>query len=512
MSCDPSKRRMYVLHAPAVEGFWAPAVHANCLHNEEAALRLRTLGETPEDPDDTSYFSSEIARLRNLVRRCNVMRFTREEVVGSYSGRLRRRYQEALVDLDIEGGIRDKDAMLSAFIKAEKFNPMLKASKPRMIMARTPRYNLELARYLKPLEHAIWNKWRVGFGGAAPTRMVGKGLNHKQRAALLRRKMETVGDCTVFEIDGKAFEAHVTIQQINSEHSVYKAAYPGEAELRSLLRYQRSLKGRTAGGIRYSRDGCRASGDFNTGLGNTLIMGCATNAVIRRLQMRRTFRATVLADGDNCLVFVETRYASWVAEAFKEQIGSVIGQELTVEKPVTKFEAIMFGQSRPCWNGDEYVMVRDPIKSVSHSFSGYRHYNHYTFGLRLAKSIAIAELNLVRGVPIVEAYYATALAKLKHIKHLTNPEDYLEGHLLEATFDPAVKPRGVTAEARRSFAHAWGIGVEEQLTIESKLMESLASFPNPSYLNKVVEVRDEASEPIDAEEIRGWTYLGERYH
>lgn len=516
-SCDPARRRMYVLHSPKVEGFWAPAVHANCLHNEEAALRLRTLGPTPRDPDDmgpgtvSAPFQHQIGLLRNLVRKLNVVRWDRAEVVASYAGRLRRRYHEAMVSLDVEGDVEPADSRLSAFLKAEKFNPLQKASKPRMIMARTPRYNLELARYLKPLEHAIWNRWLVGRGGVARSRMVGKGLNHVQRAKLLRRKMDDVGDCVVFEIDGKAFEAHVTSGQVAAEHSVYKAAFPRAEELRRLLAAQSILSGKTSCGVRYRRQGCRASGDFNTGLGNTIIMGCATEAVLALLEVDLgMFRSTVLADGDNCLVFVERRVAHLVAERFPTYIARVAGQELTVEKPVSVLEEITFGQSKPCYNGEEYIMVRDPVKSISNSFSGYRHYNHYGFGLRLAKSICIAELSLVRGVPLLEPYYAAALGRLRDVRELTNPEDYLGGHLIGVPYDPRVKARGVTMESRNSFALAWGIGIEEQLSLEESLVRSLDTFPHPGYLDEVVEVADESCAPIDDERIAAWTYIGEK--
>jgi len=100
---------------------------------------------------------------------------------------------------------------------------------------------------------------------------VGKGLNPRQRANLIVRKFNQFRDCVVFEVDGKAFEAHVTVPQLEQEHSVYDVAYQ-DARLRKVLSRQLELAGVTANGVKFSRPGGRASGDYNTGMGNTLVM------------------------------------------------------------------------------------------------------------------------------------------------------------------------------------------------------------------------------------------------
>jgi len=235
---------------------------------------------------------------------------------------------------------------------------------------------------------------------------------------------------------------------------------------------------------------------------------CVISALVQVRKELGAFRHTILADGDNCLLFVESRVAQQVNSLFEAAVSQVSGQEIAVEKPVTSYEQVTFGQCKPCFNGEGYVMVRDPLKVVSQAFSGYRHYNHYTFGLSLAKSISIAELHLSRGVPILEAYFAKALVQLRNVRALSNPEDFLDGHLIGVSArEHEVEARGVTAEARQSFAVAWGIGVEEQLAIEAELVRGLDSFPNSSYLDDVVEVADCSVEPFDHPLVRADVYL-----
>jgi len=486
--CENGKRMMYRCWVPGVDGLWAAGVHANCLHNEVAALKMRTLGPTPVEPDNPN-FAKPFKKLGIFLRKLQIERMTLEGVVATYTGRLRRRYQEALESLDVEPELTKYDKVLSAFLKAEKFNPLQKRSKPRMIMCRSPRFNLVLASYLKPIEHALWKRWKFGMGGVTPTRVVGKGLNGFSRARILEEKMGSVGDCVVFEVDGKAFEAHVSKRQLKLEHSVYKAVYPGDEELNKLLEVQLGLRGKTVGGIKYSREGCRASGDFNTGLGNTLIMGSAVDATLQLASEHLgQFRATYLADGDNALLFVERRVAGDLRASFAAFMSQVCGHEMTVEKPVDLLEEITFGQCKPCYNGERYTMVRHPFKTLSYAFSGYRHYNQRAFTGPLLKAVCQAELALANGIPLLEAYFAGALRKLSSYRDLKDPSDFLEERLRWGlgSYTSSGKLRGCTAASRVSFEKAWGIGVEEQLVLEQQLVASLDHWAVGEHFDQVL--------------------------
>lgn len=464
MSCSPSKRRMYRCFVPLEEGLWSPAVHSNCEHNEYAALALRTMAETPKDRKWAPDVLEQFKLLRKLARVVNVKRLELEEVVNGYSGAMRRKYEEARVSLEDEW-LLDHDFKLSAFVKGEKFQPEKKISKPRIINPRSARYNLVLATYLKPLEHALWAKWKTRHGG---TRVSGKGLNSDQRARLIQRKMGYVGDCTVFEVDGKAFEAHVTRQQLVLEQSVYRAAFEGDDELRGLLRHQLSLKGSTAAGFKYKRDGGRASGDFNTGLGNTLLMGSFVLVVMRRFNLKH--RWEVLVDGDNALIFVDTREAADVATSFSAAMSDVCSHEMEVEKPTTVLEEVIFGQSQPILTQSGYRMVRDYRKVLSGAFCGYRYYNDPKFAPKLLREVAIAESAVNTGVPVLGPYFEEAARILKNFSPLKDPNFFLEGHLL------GWKPRRsqvVTREARVSFQMGFGMLPDEQVRMEKRLIACL---------------------------------------
>lgn len=486
LSCESVKRCMYWCHKPAVEGTWRPVVHSSCVHNELAGLLVRTLGPTP-DYVSNRWLEQEWRRLRLIVKKTPVTRLTLERVVAGYSGRLHRRYVEALESLRIEPELTSRDRRLTSFVKAEKVCPYTQSvKKPRMINARSPRFNLLIASYLKPVEGLLWRSIVGDCPGVAPTRQVAKGLGPRERASIIKLKMEGVGEGTVvFEVDGSRFEAHVTRRDLLDEHSVYKAAYPGDVELRDLLQTQLVLQGRTFGGIRFRREGCRASGDFNTGLGNTLIMIAAVRATVHLMASRvGHFRYDLLADGDNCLIFVEPAFATRVVGDFRSTCREVSAQELVVERPVTRLEEVVFGQSHPVWCAEGWQMVRDVRKTLSNAFSGHRHFNEWTFGVRVLKATARCELYLARGVPVMQAYFSAAVERLAHVPDLPDPRDFLEGASLDAiraagswqaVISSVTVP--VTAASRQSFEAAFGISGDEQVLLESRLRAHIG-FPD----------------------------------
>jgi hypothetical protein len=97
------------------------------------------------------------------------------DAVEAYRGntRLYVRYTEAYKSLMADGMCTPADAVVTAFVKGEKL-ANYKIYKPRVIMGRSPRYNLELSAFLRPIEHALYSSLR-GWGKQfyTHTRLIG---------------------------------------------------------------------------------------------------------------------------------------------------------------------------------------------------------------------------------------------------------------------------------------------------------------------------------------------------
>nr|UUG74220.1 MAG: RNA-dependent RNA polymerase [XiangYun tombus-noda-like virus 10] len=488
---------MYLLHTPSLPGLWRPQVHYSCGHNLAEGLRLRTLAaRDPYTPGGLEEFKRVFRLVRRVVKgrvATPILPWSWEEVVASYStARMRVRYEAARCSLVDDGVCVPRDSDVSAFVKAERL-PKYKVHKPRVIMARSPRYNLELAAYLKPLEHVVYPALR-GFGSRfqTHTRLVGKGLGPIERANLIRRKFEATPDAVAVEVDGVSFESHFSVGVLQAEHDFYKSLV-GDSRLSKLLSWQLAFRGRGAG-VSYWAEGIRASGDFNTGLGNTLVM--VVLMIMTSLRVGGKF--DMLADGDNCVLFFSRKYL----DAWREQLAVVsatVGFEMRLEKPVYALEEVVFGQSKPLLTSRGLTMVRDPYKVLSHAATSFKHYNDLKGGLRVLKSVAYCEAVLGAGVPVLQSFARFLLGKLRSVTFSKAPLDDYEHQRVMA--------RGVRWEdthsisiplsVRQAFAQSWGISVEQQQVWEASFDGELPSEWVPADLEGWRDIRDPDTLPFD---------------
>jgi len=278
---------------------------------------------------------------------------------------------------------------------------------------------------------------------------------------LIRKKFRAIKDCVVFEVDGKAFEAHVGPAALVEEHSVYMAAYPRDKGLRAMLKVQATLRGRLPCGARFEREGGRASGDFNTGMGNTLVM---VAAVVSCLDDEPLY--DVLADGDNALLFLPPGAVARVVEALPRRALRACGLELTLESPVSVLEHVRFGQSAPVWVGDGWTMVRDYRKVVSGATSSHRWLREPSFRREYLTGVGLCELSLARGVPVLQAYCLHLLDTLNY-RGRVRAHPFRDYFCMGATLDVDREPLPIGSEVRNSFERAFGLSVEAQVLLET---------------------------------------------
>lgn len=465
--CYDGRRAMRSVERLAFEGLWNPGVHAVCPHNELAALLKRVLAPLP--PRVFSPLGPAVraafGRLERLGGLYSGETWSYLQTAQSYSGRLGRRYDEAERSLRVDGALRKEDWYLRPFLKAEKGCGVIKGAKPRLIFPRSPRYNLMLASRLKPFEHWVWGRltarW-VTRGGVG--RVVGKGLNPVQRANLIVRKMANLDDCTVMEVDGKAFEAHVGPASLAAEHRVYRAGFPGDRRLEWLLRRQEVLEGTLPCGARFSRPGARASGDYNTGLGNSLVMLAAVTGVLYTYKIP----FDVLVDGDNALLFLRARDLGRVVSNLYADVLRECGQELTLERPTTVLEEVRFGRSAPVRVGGGYRMVRDWKSVLSGGLSSHRWLKEPRFVPEWIRGVASCELSLARGLPIVQAW-ALSLQAVWGGPEGVREHPHTDLIFKGGWFAGPEEALPVSLETRESYSRAFGVSPEEQLAMEERL-------------------------------------------
>jgi hypothetical protein len=186
---------------------------------------------------------NQLSRFRRSLLKVlpRTTRMTPQEFLGFYAGRKRERYEEAVRSLEVQP-VKAKDAWLSTFVKAEKLNITAKPDPaPRVIQPRTPRYNVEVGRYLRHSEELLFKGINKVYGG----RTIFKGLNADEAGEEFHAMWNSFRDPIGIGMDASRFDQHISKEALEFEHSVWLEMFPAtqRAELRRLLSWQINNKG-----------------------------------------------------------------------------------------------------------------------------------------------------------------------------------------------------------------------------------------------------------------------------
>lgn len=453
-------KRMLTRVLPPSPGLWGCFTHRDCTHNEIVAIRNRVVGEVPT-PTQKGLLGMQVEAKRLIRELPNTARLSYDEFVEHYSGKRRNRYQSAVDSLIAQPLEIAKESDIKAFVKAEKFNPAAKVNPdPRVIQARHPRYNVELGRYLKPIEKQLY-----GLRSDKGFPLLGKGLSMQKRGSVLYKIWQTFRNPVCVSLDASRFDQHVDASALSIEHFIYKCLNE-EEYLASLLKRQIHNKCVTNTGVKYRTKGKRMSGDMNTALGNCLLMIMMVRAYLKDVGIE----GDIFDDGDDVLVIIEAenlpKLLATVEEGFLE-----FGHEIKVENIAARIEDVNWCQSKPVINHEgRYRMVADWKKVLAQSTSGVQHWHEPTTRVDVAFSVGQCLLALYPGVPIISAY-ARALCKSGAMSKGIYDTDWL--HKIQGTSVKLgeLQYHAPTIEERTSFFKAWGVDEIDQLTIEAQLWD-----------------------------------------
>lgn len=433
-------------------------VHNNCRCNEIIALRNRVLFDCPRPTNVALRECHAIAR--RIADWIPSFPLASGEWVEAYTGRKRRKYEEAGADLAVNP-IRKSDAYVSAFIKAEK---IFELKDPRLIQARSARYNYELANYLKPIEHTLYNiKGTKQLRHLLPAgRLIAKGCNMQRRALMIKKKMQRFTDPVVVSLDASRFDAHVT-DMLRVEHHIYQR-YWKDPHLQKLLNWQYHNRGRTSTGVRYRLRGSRMSGDMNTALGNCLISIIVLANIMRRLGVKPS-HWDMLCDGDDVLLFANkgTVDLGALVQHYLEH-----GFVMKTENITSTYHKVLFCQGHPIDTPLGPRMVALPERVLSRSLVGVRHWAEAAYVPKYLALIGYCELALNMGVPILQEFACLVLNWGSVLPKRLQPTGRLVKAMREEREHP-ILPLPITDEARHSFWEATGIDPVEQRSYECAL-------------------------------------------
>ncbi len=373
-----------------------------------------------------------------------------------YHGPRRKRYLRAAENLRSRS-VTQKDAMLKFFLKLESYDFIEKENPcPRGINPRTDEYLCSLGCYLHPLEKKVYRIIEKIFG----YKVVMKGFNQQQRGAIFKEHWDAVDRCVYFPIDAKRFEQSVGEDALKWEHSLYEMFFKGDKHLKRLLKWQLLNKGkaRTPDGFMFFMvTGRRMSGDMNTALGNCLISAALMFAFMEHCKIEK-YRA--VCDGDDCGLFVAD-YHIPVLEAELDKWYREMGFRMTVGDIAHVLEHADFCQSRPVNLGDQYVMVRNPVRALSKDSLSKKPLDSLKNYRRWIASVGQGGLSTSGGVPVSQSFYHCLVRNSCGAKPLKD-DPSLKDFMSYKVQGMSRKFSKITDVARASFSLAFGISPAAQ--------------------------------------------------
>lgn len=467
-------------------------VHADNLKNMtrgivERVLYVRRDGRLARPPQPKVGVFSRLGSIRErLLRKTPPTPVVdRDDFPALYHGRKRVTYQNAVDSLKTRG-LTVRDSYVDTFLKAEKINFTAKVDPaPRVIQPRSPRYNVEVGRYLKCFEKSLF----IGFARVFGYPVVVKGMNAQQQGALFAEHWGRFSHPCAFGIDATRFDQHTSQDALRWEHSVYNGAF-GSSELAGLLKWQLVNRGiaRTEGyRLDYTVEGCRMSGDMNTGMGNCLIMSSIMLAYIED----RGITARLVNNGDDCVVLCEKEDLDQFNGLDRWALD--FGYQLVREDPVYDLEGIEFCQTRPVYTANGWRMVRDPRVAMSKDCVSLQGWDSEDAMRRWMGSVGACGLSLTRGVPVWEAWYS-------RLVRMGLDDD---SGLTERVWDCGLGflARGVEGceivdESRMSFYRAFGITPDQQASLEAEYSSPMSLLDCQPMTSTQVSSYDRSENPL----------------
>lgn len=398
---------------------------------------------------------------------------SRQEFADMYTARRHTIYQAAVDSLNIKPVSR-VDSYGAPFVKAEKINFTSKPdAAPRVIQPRTPRYNVEVGRYLKPLEGYVYRSIAKTFGG----KTVFKGMDLCQQGLLMRRKWERFLRPVAVGLDAERFDQHVSPDTLTWEHTRYRKCYSGQdaVELNRLLQWQlhNRMFGRCPDGeVMYRTHGVRCSGDMNTAVGNCLIMCASIYSYANELGIK----IELANNGDDCVVIMEhvdlDRFVAHLTSWF-----SNIGFVMKVENPVYVFEQISFCQMSPVWDGRTWIMVRDPRVALAKDCISICPLSTPELYRRWLAAVGEGGVHIAGGIPIWDPFYRCMMRSAHGYTPLSGT--FMESGMMRLAQMMDRTSSVISDESRVSFYNAFGIDPAQQLVIEQAFTEHDWVSPGP---------------------------------
>jgi hypothetical protein len=403
-------------------------------------------------------FTQRLSEFRNLVikRIPSTTPVSFANYANSYQGRKKKLYEKAAESLSTKP-FDASDAVVKAFMKVERQNFSDKTPVPRLIQPRGPRYNIFIGRHLRPLEKLLYRSVDLVYN----SKTVFKGYNAHETGMYISDKWGKFANPVAVMTDITRYDEHHRADAMRWEHSIYNNKCR-DVDLARALELQVSSPAIAVckdGMVKYQLE-AMASGVYNTSMGAVAVVCGILYSYIKE----HDFKCEVVNCGDDCVLILDEDDVSRLDHLSRWFLD--FGFMVKVESVVHKIENISFCQSRPVFDGERYVMVRELQTALyKDTLSTFDLTDKTTFR-RWMGAVGECGLSLTGGIPIYQSWYnlfiRTGGANNFDSEVFKNTGLYYMSRRMERSHCV------ITDAARVSFYYAFGVPPNVQIVFEEK--------------------------------------------
>lgn len=457
------------------QGYWN-----KCACNEyDALLRRHACGDIqPRGPLWPRLRHNLLLIAETLKHEISFERQGHVSVMEHTRPSIKKRYKNAWHNMkSLRMDVGSAQARLTSFVKFEKI-PLGKidvGKPPRLIQFRSYEYLYCLKSYI--LTHSMLLKTTKTsvFNNQEMNTVFTKLYDTPGIARVLRESWDSFKNPVAVCLDHSKFDGHYVTDLLNLEHEYWNKLFASPF-LKRLLDMQLHNKGVTQNGLRYKLTGHRASGEYTTSEGNTLMNYAMIHTVCEHLGID----VRIHVNGDDSVIVAESQYKDKIVNAV--DLFRQFNMETGVEKVAEHFQEIVYCQSSPVRKMVKgrmaWYMIKEPIRTMSRMC-----YCDSKFGsalLRFVGGMALCELAVSSGIPILQAFTLALLSRSMSVRPL-GAVDKFPARLASSD---AISIYPVEEVTREDFSIAFGYTPNQQISMENELAGLLRS---PQDLNKFIE-------------------------
>lgn len=346
--------------------------------------------------------------LRSLWSRLDVNdieKITLKQIVRTYHGRLRRKYEIGYKNLK-DHGILPKHFVNRCFIKDDKYcvksYEIADPKMPRAIQYQSPESVLTKGKMLIPIEKQFYKM--LDYHGL---RIFTKGLNSKDLGDLFVKSRDSIPNCIFVENDFSAYDASVSIALLKIYEKFVRKYIPKQKRkfFKYCMRFGYRPRGWTSSGIPYKVTGTITSGDIDTSFKGNFINYFVVLCIMMESQIPDK-EYKIIVNGDDSVMFLNNKYLDKYRGDLFAQFG--LNAKIIVK---TEFQDVEFCQSTPFVCGDSVFMVRDPQRMFTRLGWVTRRFSKKN-ARDYVKTVVMGEMALNFGVPVLYTWLRDIYHKL----------------------------------------------------------------------------------------------------